>query len=148
MKRKVPYILALVTAGVVASLSVALAQIASGSNVVEVRVEGNEQMSEGAVLSYVQTRVGQGFDEFVARGDKQRLLKTRRFDQVDIAWEQKAEGVVVTITVKERPLVKKVAFVGNKAFKEGELVRGLPCGVCDAMDGYRIEAGRQAIDTL
>ena len=54
----------------------------STSKVVEIRVEGNNQMSEGAILANVRTRIGSNYDEATVKTDQGRLLDTGRFESV------------------------------------------------------------------
>lgn len=146
MNRRRRYILILALAAA-AFLSAAVAQM-GGETVTEIRIEGNEQLSRGAVLSYVQTRVGQSFDERRAREDEQRLMRTRRFRRADVSWARTDDGVVVTIAVEERPLIKEVVFRGNKSIKDADVAKEVAVGVGDPVDRIRIESGRQSIETL
>ena len=116
--------------------------------VVEIRVEGNQQTSRNAVLSSVKTRVGQSYNPELIKADEQRLRETRRFESVIITKTQTPRGVIVTVVVTERPKIKSVSFVGNKAFKRAELVKELPFGAGEALDKFRVEAGRQAVQNF
>ena len=113
--------------------------------VVEVRVEGNKQMSRGGVLMYVKTRAGQPYSENVVNDDKDRLLKSGRFRSIRVETTRTAKGVIVTFTVTERPLVAKLTFQGNKAYQDSELTKELRFGVRDAMNRFNVEKGRRDI---
>jgi outer membrane protein insertion porin family len=115
------------------------------SRVVEVRVQGNRQMSANAILIYVKTRPGQPFSEEVVKADERRLLGTGRFDSVLATRRQTDQGVVVVFTVVERPLVARLIFQGNKAFKASELAKELTFGVRDPLSAFSVESGRQAL---
>jgi len=115
------------------------------SRVVEVRVQGNRQMSANAILIYVKTRPGQPFSEEVVKADERRLLGTGRFDSVLATRRQTDQGVVVVFTVVERPLVARLIFQGNKAFKASDLAKELTFGVRDPLSAFSVESGRQAL---
>jgi len=131
------------------TLSGTAAALAQGpdakSRVVEVRVQGNEQMTANAVLLYVKTRPGQVFSEDVVKADERRLLDTGRFDRVVATRRQTDKGIVIVFTVTERPLVAGIVFQGNKAFKDSDLAKVLTFGVRDALSAFGVEAGRQAL---
>ena len=116
--------------------------------VLEVRIAGNKQMSVSAIMAQVRTRTGSDYVERVVRDDEQRLLKTGRFLNVEATATFTAQGVIVTFTVAERPLVAGVVFRGNKAFKTGKLAAEVPFGRSDPMNDYTISAGKQAIESL
>ena len=115
------------------------------NRIIEVRVEGNQALSDQAVLVDVRTRVGDEYDEKVVRADEQRLLRTGRYDSVEVSRTQAADGVVVTFIVRERAIVAKVVFEGNRAMKTDDLIKELPFGVADPLNQYNVRAGRQAV---
>jgi outer membrane protein insertion porin family len=117
----------------------------AASNVVEVRVQGNKQLSANAVLIHVKTRPGQPFSEDVVKADERRLLETGRFDSVVATRTQTDKGVLVVFTVVERPLVARLIFQGNKAIKRSELVKELTFGEGGPLSAFSVESGRQAL---
>ncbi|HUS48178.1 MAG TPA: outer membrane protein assembly factor BamA [Phycisphaerae bacterium] len=133
--------------GAAIGLSFAAQAQAQNETVIEVRVEGNRQMSTEAVLSYVKVRVGQKYDEAAVKADQRRLLDTKRFDNVIVTRTPTDKGVIVTFKVVERPTVEKVTFVGNRAFKADELAKSLTFGLGDALSVAAVRAGRDAIAT-
>ncbi len=120
---------------------------AAGDKVIEVRVEGNNVLSDNAVLVHVRLEPGDEYDEGVAKADKDRLLSTGRFSSVVVQKTQAEGGVIVTFVVTERPVVAKLLIKGNKAFKTNELTKELTFGVNDPLNEFSVEAGRQAIRT-
>lgn len=118
---------------------------AAPQTIIEVRVEGNEQMSDNAVLALVKTRAGQTYDEEVVKADERALLRTGRFSNVVVIRAETDQGVIVTFTVSERQLVSFLEFEGNLAFKADALQKELPFGVNDPLELGRIQRGRMAI---
>ncbi len=115
------------------------------STVIEVRVSGNRRLSRSAVLAGVKTRVGQDFDEEIARADVQRLLDGRRFSAVKVTKIRTPRGVIVTFEVTERPTVARVAFVGNKAYKDSQLAKELTFAAGDPLSRSAVVVGKQAL---
>jgi len=116
------------------------------NTVIEVRLEGNKRMSANAVLANVKTRVGEPFDAALVKADEQRLLQTRQFSSVLATKTQTNRGVVVTFQLTERPVVAKITVVGNKAYKEADLLKEIPFGALDPLDRFNLEAGRKAME--
>ncbi len=114
--------------------------------VVGIRVEGNRQVSTEVILSNVRLRVGADYDGQTVRQDRQRLLKTGRFNSVDVRKLQRPDGVIVTFVIDERPLVAGIWFRGNNSIGDGELSGVLPFGPQDPLDRVKIMmTGRGAI---
>jgi outer membrane protein insertion porin family len=113
--------------------------------VIDIRVEGNERMTAGAILVHVKTRVGQRYDAGVVRADQQRLLRTGRFDNVVVRKTQTDQGVIVTFEVSERPTIVSVGFRRNKAFKDDELAKALSFGPGSPLQSYLVEKGRREV---
>ena len=119
-----------------------------GLPVGEVLVSGNKLMGEEFILGQLRTRVGQPYNERTVQEDVRNLLRLGRFDNV-IATRQVADGkVIVTFAVVEKPEVQSVEFVGNKAYADKELWTELDFAAGDALDRYRVNQGRAAIERL
>lgn len=140
--------LAVAMLGLSALAWTALAQdaVAAPDTVIDIRVEGNERMSDDAVLSYVRSRLGQEYDEQVAREDQMRLLRTGRFDNVQVVEARTERGVVLTFAVSERPTVQGVQFRGNKELTDTDLRKLANLGPADPLDPARLETARAAIE--
>jgi outer membrane protein assembly complex protein YaeT len=113
--------------------------------VYDIRFEGNGRMSDSAMLALVRTRAGQPYSEAELREDEKRLSDSGRFESVAAARTYTDEGVVVTFTVVERPLIASVRFEGNTVFTAKELAKELGFGESEPLNLYKIEAGRQSI---
>jgi outer membrane protein insertion porin family len=118
------------------------------TTVVDVRVKGNQRMSDAAVLFHVRTRIGAPYDESVVKADEQRLLETGQFSSVVASKTVTDRGVVVTFTVRERAAIVEVRIVGAKKVPEGELMKALTFGPGHPLDRFAIENGRRAIESV
>ena len=61
---------------------------AGENTVIEIRVEGNDRLSDQAVLASVKTRCQQEFSKQIAQADEKRLLQTRRYSSVVVTTTQ------------------------------------------------------------
>ncbi len=117
--------------------------------VVEVRVEGNETISQRKVLARVHTRAGRTFDPEVIEEDVRQLDRSRMFVNVQTYSEpsrQVPNGVIVTFRVTERPTLHEIKFVGNEKIKDKVLLKELDLKVGGALDPMAIEESRTRIE--
>ncbi len=88
-----------------------------GRMIVDVRVEGNETIPESVVLQKIQSQPHRVVTEKLLREDKRSLLNTRWFFEVRERIDETPDGLVLVFVVKERPIVQRVVFRGNKKIK-------------------------------
>ncbi|MBS3735116.1 MAG: outer membrane protein assembly factor BamA [Phycisphaerae bacterium] len=134
-----------IRAAAVALAMVATAGAAVAANVVDVRVEGNERISDEEVLSHVRTRAGEPYDAARVKADQRRLIETGNYENVVARRSETDEGVVVTFEVTERPVIRSVQIFGNHAFDDAELMKLLPFATGAALDVAAVQRGRQAL---
>ena len=89
----------------------------SGRVVVDVRIEGNETIPESVILQKIQSQPHRAVTEKLLREDKRSLLNTRWFFEVRERIDETPDGLVLVFVVKERPIVQRVVFRGNKKVK-------------------------------
>jgi outer membrane protein insertion porin family len=87
----------------------------------DIRVEGLERISPGAVFNYLPISVGDTVDEARSRDAVRALFKTGFFKDVRL---ERDDDVLVVI-VKERETISDLTFDGNKAIKTEDLEKGL-----------------------
>lgn len=102
-------------------VSAAMAQTAGneqGVVVTELRVEGNQRFEPSTVLSYVRLRVGDVYTQRTADEALRALYQTELFADVAI----RNDGGVVTIIVKENPIINRILVEGNKSIKSDKIL--------------------------
>jgi outer membrane protein insertion porin family len=87
----------------------------------EIAVEGAKRVQEAVVLGRVKSAVGSPFSPSLLSDDIRSIFSLGFFDDVQMRVEDFEGGVKVTFVVKERPFVRDVDFVGNKAVKTADL---------------------------
>ncbi|MEY3176072.1 MAG: outer membrane protein assembly factor BamA precursor [Planctomycetota bacterium] len=93
------------------------AESGGGRVIVDVRVEGNETIPESVILQKIQSQPHRTVTEKLLREDKRSLLNTRWFFEVRERIDETPDGLVLVFVVKERPIVQRVVFRGNKKIK-------------------------------
>ncbi|AEH44484.1 outer membrane protein assembly complex, YaeT protein [Thermodesulfatator indicus DSM 15286] len=89
--------------------------------VAEVKIKGNIRMDADAIYPVLSLKAGDIFDPQKIREDIKNIYKLGYFDDVKVDVEQTKEGLVVTYIVREKPVVKRIVYQGNKAIKEKDL---------------------------
>ena len=87
----------------------------------DIRVEGLERISPGAVFNYLPISVGDAVDDKRSRDAVRALFKTGLFKDVRL----EREGDVLVVVVQERETISDITFDGNKALKTDNLLEGL-----------------------
>jgi len=119
-----------------------------GQPVKAVEITGNERLGKTYIRGFLQTHAGEPYSEEQVQADIRRLLQTGKFLDV-LATRRIEDGqVIVTFTVKEKPAIADVQFLGNKKYKEKDLLEQLDFGPGDPIDRLAIDQGRENIERL
>ena len=87
----------------------------------DIRVEGLERITPGAIFNYLPIGVGDELDEIKTRDCIRALFKTGLFRDVKLA----RDGDILVVTVVERETISEITFEGNQAIKTEDLLAGL-----------------------
>ncbi|MEB8386265.1 outer membrane protein assembly factor BamA [Rhodobacteraceae bacterium KMM 6894] len=82
-----------------------------------VKIEGNQRIEAGTILSYAGIAKGATVSAGELNDAYQRILASGLFEQVSIA----PRGSTLEISVVEYPTISKIAFEGNKTLKDEDL---------------------------
>ncbi len=96
--------------GLMGILSVATAQAFQTFTIKDIRVEGLQRVSKGAVLDNLPVHVGDSFGESDTDAAIQSLYKTGFFKDVNLT----KEGDILKVHVVERPSIRSLELVGIK----------------------------------
>src|SRR5579872_117190 len=93
-------------------------------------IEGNKTIKTEEITKLLKTRAGRVLDAKLAREDVRTLHNKRWFFNVEMRIARSKQGPVLVFKVVERPMLQKVAYVGNKKIKEKALAEltGLKVG--------------------
>jgi outer membrane protein insertion porin family len=91
--------------------------IGSGDPIQEIRVEGNQRIEPETVRSYMQINPGDPFDAEKIDLALKNLFATGLFADVNL----RRDGSALVVSVKENPIINKLAFEGNKRIDDDAL---------------------------
>jgi outer membrane protein insertion porin family len=87
----------------------------------EITVEGNRRVQEAVILGRVKSALGAPFSPSQLSEDVRSIFALGFFDDVQMKVDDFEGGVKITVVVVERPFVRDVEFVGNKAVGTSDL---------------------------
>ncbi len=109
--------------------------------VFEVEVRGNRVVSTNAILSKVKTKKGKSLRQQIINDDVRRLYGTGFFQDVRVDVQEKQDGVLVTVVVDEKPIVKRIIIEGSSAFAEDKLRKELNIVEGQILDQRAVKQG-------
>ena len=102
----------------VASVPVAITAPVPGPTITAVNVVGAQRLEPDTIRSYVKLRLGQPYSQASADQAVKDLFATELFANVAIA----NDNGVVTIEVKENPVINRIILEGNKRIKDEKIL--------------------------
>lgn len=113
--------------------------------IAEIVVDGNRFSKSRSVLSKVKARKGDVVTDLAFRADVDRLLETGLYEDVQVSVEDVPGGadarggsrVRVSFVVKERPIIRRVDFKGNRKLADSKFRDGLLSKVDEPFDRFK-----------
>ncbi len=111
----------------------------------DVVVEGNTTIATEEISKKIKTRPGRAATKQMVKADVKALYDTRWFFSVETRYRRSEKGLVLVFKLRERPILQKVEFKGNKKIKEKNLIglTGLTKG-----SAYDVSVNREAARRL
>ena len=101
--------------------SAGYAQQRAGATIEQILIRGNRRIPEDTIRFYIQSRVGEPFDEVRLGRDLRELYKARFFENIEIQERDGDTGKIVIFVLKEKPLIRGIEYSGNKSFTESDI---------------------------
>lgn len=89
----------------------------SGAIISEIKIEGNSLSSDRLIFKNIRSRVGSELKTIILNEDIKRLNELGRFSKIEVKEEIVGDKVQIIFFVKEKPIIKKRTFTGNKRLK-------------------------------
>ncbi len=94
----------------------------SGPKVADVVITGNNVLPTHAVNRNISTRIGRYFDPDLLQHDVDRLWRMPEVKRVNGPFiKETPEGLVITIDIVERQLIRSIQVIGNRGISDREL---------------------------
>lgn len=109
-------------------------------------VSGSSRSFE--MQKYIQTRTSQEFDPERVQGDVRRLIQSGLYRDVKTYTKDTPNGVIVIYEAFERPRIKYIKLIGNRAISDKKLGKEHGLKVGDALNAYNAEEARRKLEDL
>ncbi|MBS0236069.1 MAG: outer membrane protein assembly factor BamA [Proteobacteria bacterium] len=116
----------------------------SAQKITEIRVEGVERISAGTVEAYLPLHQGEIYSDEKADQAVKALYNTGFFADVQVG----EHGGILTIKVKENPLVNKIAFEGNHKVEDADLLHAITMTERSIYSTSQVQSDLQKLFTL
>jgi len=83
-----------------------------------IEIKGNKAISITKIISQIKSRVGSPYIASIVSDDLKRLYATGFFEDVKVETEDFKEGVKLIFEVKEKPIIEKITFIGQRRIRE------------------------------
>jgi outer membrane protein insertion porin family len=121
---------------------------AASVQVVDILIEGNRKHKRESVLSAMTTRIGHPFDQASFEKDIRKLTSKSWFVHVVPKKEYLPGGVVITLSVVERPVLEYVRYFGAEQVGLRSIEKETGLKKNDAFDPYAVREAARKIESL
>lgn len=98
-----------------------LVGVLRAEKLVEIKVQGQQSLSEKQVLAVIRSREGEDIDPGIVNEDIKRIWRMGLFTDVKVLISPVPGGVRLTFEVHERSVVQEIRFFGNKEISDSSL---------------------------
>jgi outer membrane protein assembly complex protein YaeT len=119
---------------------------ATGERIVRVVVRGNVRVTTHEILGQMRLREGSEYSPAAVDEDLKRIHALGEFDNVVLRPEKTPEGLVLIVEVKERPVLERLIFEGNRKFSDKDLTDAVGVAPGSLLDRNKIFQGARAIE--
>jgi outer membrane protein insertion porin family len=119
MRKKIVFLLLFITTIFFLFTIASYAQELPVINAIE--IEGLKRIEESAVKAKITQMIGETLSQEKTNEDIKNIFKMGYFDDVRAEIEPFEGGVRLLYVVKEKPIITKIEFQGNKKFKDSKL---------------------------
>jgi len=110
---------------IIANLNILLSQQDNLIKIQEIRIEGRKHISLQTYQYYIQSKVGEIYDEEKLRNDFHRLWSTDLLLDLKIEVQDGENGKIVIFKVKEKPRIKEILYTGQKKLNISDITKNL-----------------------
>ncbi|MBN1488927.1 MAG: hypothetical protein JXA69_03330, partial [Phycisphaerae bacterium] len=117
-----------------------------GRAIEAVQIEGLDLIDEGYVRGQIRTRASENYSATRVAEDVSRLLRTGRFLDARAMPRLEDDRLIVTFTLREKPVVQSIEIVGNVKYSTKDLLKEVEFVVGDPVDRFLVSQSREQIE--
>lgn len=116
--------------------------------VARVLVKGNRRIEADAVLGVIKTAPGDVYLAKSLSADLKAVYAMGYFDDIRIESEEGAAGKTITFRLTEKPTVRMIKILGNKAYEMKEIKEEMDIQTGSILNIYKIRSNIKRIEAL
>lgn len=106
-------------------------------------VVGNRKIEKEAILYKLKTKLNQPFNSQQIEEDIKAIYEIGYFEDIRVDIQEIEEGLALTYLLKERPLIKKISFQGNKEISNDTLQEKISIKTGTVFNPFLVEQNLQ-----
>lgn len=114
--------------------------------VAAVEIVGADGAPLQKVRTSLKTRPNREYDPLLVESDVRTLLQSGYFYSAVPKTVDTRDGMYVKFEVREKPLIREVILIGNRAFSDKLLIKDLGFKVGDAIDPFTVNEGKRRLE--
>lgn len=107
-----------------------------------IEVQGNKRIEKDAILEKMSIKALKSFDQQDVSRVVKEIFSLGFFEDVQL----QIDGDLLTVVVRERPIISKISFTGSDEFEDKELTDISGIKVFNVMSLAKIRAGQKALE--
>ncbi len=111
----------------------------------KIDVQGYQRISQAGVIGAARLKEGDPYDPKTVEEAVNHLWTLGAFEDIKVHSEPFEGGIRLLFIVKERAVVGKIVFVGNKSVKDDKLKEVLEFRAKDYLNRYLVQSGRDKL---
>ncbi|MDI6736583.1 MAG: outer membrane protein assembly factor BamA [bacterium] len=105
------------------NIQILFAQVlfAQENEITDILIQGNNSVATATIFSLIHSQIGDKYNLTTVDNDLKAIYNSGYFSDVSIDLKKEEHGLTLLFIVKEKPLISKIKFAGNKELKEDDL---------------------------
>ncbi len=114
----------------------------AADSISRIDIKGNKVVSSAAIISKIKVRAGQPYNDNVINEDIKNLNSSGFFENIEAIKKDTSGGIIVVFKVKEKPVLKKITFEGNKHLRKKTIEDAIDMKPGSFIDEYRLKEAK------
>ena len=125
-----------------------MSRIAAEQRIARIEFKGNRKIEASAINQVLKSATGSIFTDADLSADIKAIYRMGYFDDVTAEVTDVPEGMVITFTVVEKPMITEIRITGNKALKRDEIEGAMTVRNRQTVNPEKIKADMEKIKAL
>lgn len=116
--------------------------------VAKILIKGSLRTEHQAILNQLQTKIGKPLSPVTLADDVRRIYALGRFKQIAIEADTTAQGLILTLTIEEKPAIREIKLKGHKEVADDDIKKVMDLQKFAILDQGQVQKNAQKIREL